>query len=91
MRGQRASMKQPLTPAFHTESNNMIDMSARRSGAWPPLAFALALLGFFSVSNVWGADPVERALSPVQSPNDDYAYRLVTLENGLHALLISDP
>ncbi|MFN2286757.1 MAG: insulinase family protein [Chromatocurvus sp.] len=71
----------------------MIDQSARRSGAWPSLAFALALalLGFLSVPSVLGADPVDRVLSPVQSPNDDYAYRLVTLENGLHALLISDP
>lgn len=30
-------------------------------------------------------------VQPVQSPNDDYAYRYLTLENGLQVLLISDP
>jgi secreted Zn-dependent insulinase-like peptidase len=30
-------------------------------------------------------------LEPVQSPNDDLRYRLLTLENELHVLLISDP
>lgn len=34
---------------------------------------------------------VERRAAPVKSPADEYAYRLVTLENGLQALLISDP
>ena len=29
-------------------------------------------------------------LAPVQSPNDENAYRLITLDNGLQALLISD-
>ena len=33
----------------------------------------------------------KNSIAPVQSPNDDYAYRLVTLDNGLRALLISDP
>ena len=28
---------------------------------------------------------------PVQSPNDDYQYRLLTLNNGMQVLLISDP
>lgn len=28
---------------------------------------------------------------PVQSPNDDYRYRLLTLDNGLQVLLVSDP
>lgn len=28
---------------------------------------------------------------PVQSPNDDYQYRLLNLDNGLQVLLISDP
>ena len=30
-------------------------------------------------------------LSPVQSPNDEKAYRYVQLDNGLRVLLISDP
>ncbi len=28
---------------------------------------------------------------PVQSPSDDYAYRMLTLDNGLQVLLVSDP
>lgn len=32
----------------------------------------------------------EQAVVPEKSPNDDNAYRLVTLDNGLQALLISD-
>ena len=31
------------------------------------------------------------AFAPVQSPNDSNAYRLITLDNGLKALLISNP
>lgn len=31
------------------------------------------------------------AVAPAQSPNDDFSYRLVTLDNGLKALLVSDP
>ncbi|MFK7831514.1 MAG: insulinase family protein [Congregibacter sp.] len=31
------------------------------------------------------------ASGPQQSPNDDFAYRLLTLENGLQTLLISNP
>ncbi len=30
-------------------------------------------------------------LQPVQSPNDDYRYRLLTLDNELEVLLVSDP
>ncbi len=37
------------------------------------------------------ASPVREHVQPAQSPADDYAYRLVTLDNGLRALLISDP
>ncbi|MHA7816259.1 MAG: insulinase family protein [Pseudohaliea sp.] len=37
------------------------------------------------------ASPVRERVEPARSPADDYAYRLVTLENGLQALLISDP
>lgn len=28
---------------------------------------------------------------PVQSPSDDYAYRMLTLDNGMQVLLVSDP
>lgn len=34
---------------------------------------------------------VALALTPVKSPNDHHAYRLITLDNGLEALLISNP
>jgi secreted Zn-dependent insulinase-like peptidase len=34
---------------------------------------------------------VQDTLQPVQSPADDYAYRHLTLDNGLQVLLISDP
>ncbi|MEE4277618.1 MAG: insulinase family protein [Halieaceae bacterium] len=30
-------------------------------------------------------------VAPVQSPNDDFSYRLLTLDNGLKALLVSNP
>ncbi len=33
----------------------------------------------------------EPGLAPIQSPNDDRAYRLLTLDNQLQVLLISDP
>ena len=33
----------------------------------------------------------EEDFAPVQSPNDRFAYRLLTLDNGLKALLISNP
>lgn len=38
-----------------------------------------------------GGKAAAGALTPAKSPNDDNAYRLVTLKNGLKALLISDP
>ena len=34
--------------------------------------------------------PAAPEVQPVQSPNDDRSYRLVTLDNGLRALLVSD-
>jgi insulysin len=37
------------------------------------------------------APPPEASLVPVQSPNDSKAYRYIELDNGLRALLISDP
>ncbi len=38
-----------------------------------------------------GDSDTATAIAPVQSPNDRFAYRLVTLDNGLKALLISNP
>ena len=37
------------------------------------------------------AVPPEEGVSPVQSPNDERQYRLLTLENEMQVLLISDP
>lgn len=68
----------------------MSDTPARRPGAWLPHLFALALFGLLAACTTT-ADPVDKTISPVQSPNDDYAYRLLTLDNGLQALLVSDP
>lgn len=57
-------------------------------GAKPALALLLVfgLAACAGVASRSGGDPV-----PVQSPNDDKAYRLLTLDNGLEVLLISDP
>ena len=59
---------------------------------FPPAARAIApvLLSLFAVAAA-NATTVEERVEPVKSPADDYAYRLLTLENGLRALLISDP
>ncbi|WP_447554219.1 insulinase family protein [Vreelandella sp. EE22] len=35
--------------------------------------------------------PVAEAITPIISPHDARDYRVLTLENGLHALLVSDP
>ena len=69
----------------------MSDSSVRRPGAWLPYAFALAFVGLLSAFSNAAEEPIARVVSPTQSPNDDYAYRLVTLDNGLQALLVSDP
>src|SRR5690554_5081946 len=47
----------------------------------------LALLCLAACASV----AVHDSLQPVQSPADDYAYRHLTLDNGLQVLLISDP
>jgi secreted Zn-dependent insulinase-like peptidase len=47
------------------------------------LSFALLLASCASVPQV--------GPQPVQSPNDDFAYRLLTLDNQMEVLLISDP
>ena len=51
--------------------------------ALPPVLVTLVLL---ACSTLPGA-----AVQPSQSPNDDNAYRFITLENQLQVLLISDP
>ncbi len=51
--------------------------------ALPPVLVTLVLL---ACSTLPGA-----AVHPSQSPNDDNAYRFITLENQLQVLLISDP
>ena len=37
------------------------------------------------------AVPPDSGISPVQSPNDEREYRLLTLDNEMQVLLISDP
>ncbi|WP_239017178.1 insulinase family protein [Seongchinamella sediminis] len=45
----------------------------------------------FSVLLVACAVPPDAGISPVQSPNDEREYRLLTLANDMQVLLISDP
>ncbi len=45
----------------------------------------------FSLLLVACASVPDTAPQPVQSPNDDFAYRLLTLDNEMQVLLISDP
>ncbi|MFG6668402.1 insulinase family protein [Halomonas sp. HNIBRBA4712] len=41
---------------------------------------------------LWAApSEVAEVVTPIKSPNDSRDYRVLTLENGLHALLVSDP
>jgi len=68
----------------------MSDPSVRLPGAWLRYVFALAVTALAATVSL-AADPVESVTRPAQSPNDDYAYRLVSLDNGLQALLVSDP
>lgn len=51
----------------------------------------IRLLGAAALGLAACSTPQQDWVGPVQSPNDDNAYRLITLENGLKALLISDP
>ncbi len=50
------------------------------------LAFLLSVLLLTSCATTSPLGP-----QPAKSPNDDYTYRLLTLDNPLAALLISDP
>lgn len=64
-------------------------MQAMFIGRWlRPLAGGLVLL--FLVACATAILP-GAGTQPVQSPNDDYAYRHLTLDNELQVLLISDP
>ncbi len=46
---------------------------------------------FFALLLVSCASAPDVGPQPVQSPNDDFAYRLITLDNAMEVLLISDP
>lgn len=62
-------------------------MQATFPGQWlRPLVGSLVLLFLVACATLPGA-----GVQPVQSPNDDYAYRYLTLDNELQVLLISDP
>ena len=56
-------------------------------GALCSVGLVLGLAGLASCAAPPPAEPV----APLQSPNDRFAYRLLTLDNGLKALLISNP
>ena len=50
------------------------------------------VLSFVVLTACVSQDPPDtESLAPVQSPNDQLAYRLVTLDNGLQTLLVSNP
>ncbi|MBZ5486976.1 insulinase family protein [Halomonas aquamarina] len=51
----------------------------------------LSTLGLASSALAASDDPVEEVVTPIASPFDSRDYRVLTLENGLQALLVSDP
>ncbi|QFU77913.1 peptidase M16 [Halioglobus maricola] len=53
-----------------------------------PLSFVVSFLVVLITACTGSPNP---GVSPVQSPNDDRQYRLLTLENQMQVLLISDP
>ena len=53
--------------------------------------FALFIIGLAVLSGCANTLQEHASQAPIQSPNDERAYRLLTLDNGLKALLISDP
>ncbi|MEE4107939.1 MAG: insulinase family protein [Halieaceae bacterium] len=53
-------------------------------------ARSLAVLSILCLAACASPEPPPPA-APVQSPNDTFSYRLVTLDNGLDALLVSNP
>ncbi|RUR39620.1 insulinase family protein [Vreelandella populi] len=60
---------------------------------YPHLVFAATISVFWFTPNALAAsdDPVEEVVTPIASPFDSRDYRVLTLENGLQALLVSDP
>lgn len=60
-----------------------LDFNRRGARALVGLLFSVVVA---SCASFGGGDG-----QPVQSPSDDYAYRMLTLDNGLQVLLISDP
>lgn len=62
------------------------------SPALPALRWTVPLLlGVFLLSCALRPGPTDPPLAPIQSPNDDRSYRYLVLDNGLRALLVSDP
>ena len=55
---------------------------------WGPRALLTLCIAVFMVA--CAAQP-EPGIAPVQSPNDDYQYRFLTLDNDLQVLLVSAP
>ena len=62
-------------------------MQATRFGRWHR---SLALFSVLALLAACASLPPAQP-QPVKSPNDDYAYRYLTLPNQLEVLLISDP
>ena len=64
----------------------------RKSSPLPAASSRLSLFALLALL-LLGCAATREAVSvaPIQSPNDDRGYRLLTLDNGLRALLISDP
>ncbi|PLW70444.1 insulinase family protein [Pseudohalioglobus lutimaris] len=62
-------------------------MSVLRSRQTPWLLCGLFLTAILAAC----ASAPESVVQPVQSPNDDKAYRLLTLDNEMQVLLVSDP
>jgi insulysin len=58
--------------------------------AFSRAARSLAVLSILCLAACASPEPPPPA-APVQSPNDTFSYRLVTLDNGLQALLVSNP
>jgi secreted Zn-dependent insulinase-like peptidase len=55
------------------------------------VVFGTVLLLCLSACSTAERGDVRVAEAPLHSPNDEFAYRLLTLENGLKALLVSNP
>lgn len=64
-------------------------MSIRNAAA--ALGRAGLVLSLVWLASCAARPPAEHHAAPLQSPNDRFAYRLLTLDNGLKALLISNP